>query len=143
MDKIRLAAKYCGFFCILSNSSLNSSEVLAKYRRKDVIEKSFDDIKNYIYMKRMRTHNTETTDGKLFCAFIGFIVASEIGIKYGKYIKKKSLSKESLIREMEKITIGKDNTGWRLLNQVTKKQREIMNQIGLTEEDHKAYHCQS
>ncbi|MDR3204201.1 MAG: hypothetical protein LBV23_05610 [Deltaproteobacteria bacterium] len=41
-DKIELASRYCGFFCLLTNTPLSSLEVLAKYRAKDVIEKSFD-----------------------------------------------------------------------------------------------------
>jgi hypothetical protein len=68
--KIEAAAKDCGFFCILTNTALSSAETLDKYRRKDVIEKGFDDIKNHIDMKPMRTHNSKTTEGKMFCAFM-------------------------------------------------------------------------
>ncbi|MDR3203635.1 MAG: hypothetical protein LBV23_02650 [Deltaproteobacteria bacterium] len=78
LDKIEQAAKHCGYVYLLSNTALDKVEVLAKYCQKDVIEKSFDDLKNYISMKRLSTHNTETTGAKLFCAFLALIVASEI-----------------------------------------------------------------
>jgi transposase len=139
LDKIELAAKNFGFFCLLTNTSLNSSEVLEQYRRKDAIEKSFDDVKNHIDMKRLRTHTTATTDGKLFCAFLALIVVSEIGAKLGDLMKKKSMSKAGMIREMDKIYAGQDKNGWRLLNPVTKTQRSLINGLGLREDDLQAY----
>jgi hypothetical protein len=132
-DKIELASRNRGFFCLLTNTPLDSSQVLAKFRRKDVIEKNFDDLKNYISMKRMRTHNTETTDGKLFCAFIGLIVASEIETRLGEFLRKKSMSKAGLIREMEKICVATKNGDRRLMNPLTRTQRKLMEEIGVGE----------
>jgi hypothetical protein len=51
------------------------------YKRRDVIEKSFDDTNNHIEMGRMRTHLRETTEGKMFCIFISLIAISEITTK--------------------------------------------------------------
>jgi transposase len=62
-DKIDAAAKNNGYFCILTNTDMDSSAVLEVYRRKDMLEKGFDDLKNHIDMKRMHTHTTSTTDG--------------------------------------------------------------------------------
>ena len=109
------------------------------YRRKDVIEKSFDDVKNYISMKRLRTHSTETTDGKLFCAFLSLILVSEIGAKLGKLMKDMSLSKAGVFREMDQISAGLDKEGWRLLNPVTKRHRAILHALGFNESDLFAY----
>jgi len=69
------AAKNCGFFCILTNTDISNSDVLETYRRKDTIEKGFHDLKNHIDMKRLRTHSSNTTDGKMFCTFIAMIAA--------------------------------------------------------------------
>ncbi|MDR3204370.1 MAG: hypothetical protein LBV23_06465 [Deltaproteobacteria bacterium] len=73
-------------------------EVLAKYRQKNVIEKSFDNLKNYILMKRLSTHNTEMTCAKLFCAFLALIVSSEIEVKLGKFMKNKADGQGRLIQ---------------------------------------------
>ena len=135
MDKIERAGKYCGYFCLLSGSSLDSVEVLARYRRKDVIEKSFDDLKNYISMKRLRTHKDATTDGKMFCAFVSLIVASELGVKLGDFLKGRRMSKACLIKEMDKMIAASGANGWRLINPLTKTQRTILEKLGLTEKD--------
>ena len=47
-DKIDEASKNCGVFCILTNTTLTSAEALSIYRRKDTIEKGFDDIKTIL-----------------------------------------------------------------------------------------------
>jgi transposase len=138
-DKIEEAARNCGFFCLLTNTDLDSAQTLAKYRRKDVIEKGFDDVKNHEDMKRLRTHRTETTDGKLFCAFIGLIVLADIGVKLGDFMDKKCWSKIHLIREMEKIRIAATSNGKRLMSPLTKTQRTIIETLGLSETDLRAY----
>jgi transposase len=138
-EKIEARSADCGFFCVLTYTGLDSEETLAKYRRKDVIEKAFDDVKNHIDMKRLRTHNSETTDGKLFCAFLALIVVSEIEIKLGDYLRENCWSKSHLISEMDKIRVTISPTGRRLMHAVTKTQRIILAKFGLTVEDVKAY----
>jgi transposase len=129
----------CGFFCILTNTSLDTSQVLARYRRKDVIEKNFDDLKNHLDMKRLRTHHTATTDGKLFCSFISLIVVSEIMVKLGPLMKKKCMSKDTIVRELEKICVIVASNDRRLINPLTKFQRNILEVFGIGEEELKAY----
>jgi transposase len=69
---------------------MDSPAILSVYRDRDAIEKGFDELKNYVDMRRLRTHNQETTKGKKFCALIALIVASEIGGKLEKFIWGKS-----------------------------------------------------
>ncbi|MCL1876392.1 MAG: transposase [Synergistaceae bacterium] len=138
-EKIDEAAKDCGFFCLLSNTDTESSEVLDLFRRKDSIEKSFDDLKNHIDMKRLRTHSSNTTEGKMFCAFIALIAALEMAKKLSLYRKEKSMSKAALISELEKIKVVFMNNGRRLMNPITKTQRTILEYCGLSENDLKSY----
>ena len=138
-NKIDAAAKNNGFFCILTNKVLTSAEVLKVYRRKDVIEKGFDDLKNHIDMKRMHTHTGATTDGKLFCAFIALIAASEITNKLLIPNKRKKMSKNDVISELEKIKIILALDGKRLMNPITKTQRTIFEAFGLNENKLRAY----
>ena len=137
--KIDDAAKNCGFFCLLSNTDIGSSEILDVYRRKDSIEKSFDDLKNHIDMKRLRTHYSNTTEGKMFCAFIALIAALEMGKKLSVYKKEKSMSKAAIITELEKIKVVFMNDGRHLMNPVTKTQRTILENCGFSEVDLKSY----
>ena len=138
-EKIDAAAKNSGFFCLLTNTNSESAEVLSTYRRKDVIEKGFDDLKNHIDMKRLRTHSSSTTDGKMFCAFIALIAALEMVNRLSDFMKEKSFSKGAVIKEMEKIKIVFMGNGKRLINPVTKTQRTILESCGFSENDVKSY----
>jgi len=138
-DKIDAAALNNGFFCILTNTRMASSEVLSVYRRKDMIEKGFDDLKNHIDMKRIHTHTTATTDGKLFIAFIALIAVSEMQAKLGKMMREKSWSKDAVIAELEKIKVITAADGRRLMNPITKVQRMMLETFGLSVDNLKAY----
>jgi transposase len=138
-QRIDEAARNAGFFCLLTSTGLKSAEVLVIYRRKDVIEKGFDDLKNHIDMKRLRTHNTHTTDGKLFCAFIALIVTSYINAKLGAFMKDNSMSKDSVIAELEKIKSVIVSADRQLMNPITRAQRSILEAFELSENKVKSY----
>jgi len=70
--------RYAGFFCILTNVKTDSGELLDMYRRKDVVENCFDDLKNALDMKRLRIHTSATMDSRLFIQFIALILISRI-----------------------------------------------------------------
>jgi transposase len=135
-DRIDEASKNCGIYCILTNTALSSAEVLRVYRKKDTIEKGFDDIKNHIDMKRIRTHTDATIDGKLFCAFIALIATSEISNclnEFNANSKQRNLSKTGLLNEFEKIRVFVTSGGKRLMNPLTKTQRNIMERFRMNE----------
>ena len=138
-DKIDKASRNHGFFCLLTNTNLSSSEVLSLYRKKDIIEKGFDDLKNHVDQKRMHTHNSATTEGKMFCAFISLIVASAMNNVSHKSKIKKIRSKDEILSEMEKIMVVTVAGGKRLMNPVTKTQRMILEAFGIEEERLKTY----
>ena len=125
--------------CILTNTHMDSSEVLEIYRRKDMLEKGFDDLKNHIDMKRMHTHTTATTDGKLFLAFIALIAVSELQVRLKTMMREKSWSKDVIIAELEKIKVVSTSDGKRLMNPITKTQRLIFEPFALSEDDLRAY----
>ncbi|MDR2203528.1 MAG: hypothetical protein LBE76_04405 [Nitrososphaerota archaeon] len=57
-----------GYFFVLTNKAdLSSGEVVSVYRRRDVLEKGFDELKNGLDFGRLRVHCLETLDGELFC----------------------------------------------------------------------------
>jgi transposase len=145
MDKIRAAAKDTGFFCLLTDTALSTAEVLEVYRRRDMIEKGFDDLKNHVDMRRLRTHRDGTTDGKMFCAFIALIAVSEIQAKVGPAMKKskQSVSKAGTLADMDKIKVVDAGSGRRLINPATKTQRDVLEALGLTEEDLRAHASQT
>jgi len=72
---ISQALPTAGFVVFITNDELlTPSEVLALYRRRDHVEKVFDDLKNGVYFKRFKTHIQATTEGKAFVGFIALIL---------------------------------------------------------------------
>jgi len=70
--------RYAGFFCILTNVKVDSGELLEIYRRKDVIENCFDDLKNGLDMRRLRVHSSVAMDTRLFIQFLATILLSKM-----------------------------------------------------------------
>ena len=138
-DKINVLAKHHVFFCQLSNSALSSAQVLQTYRRKDSIEKAFDEIKNYIDMGRLRTHNSDTTDGKLFCSFIALIAAMHMQNKLAVFMKENYLTKEKVILELEKMKIVQFGGNKRQYAPLSKLQKSIISEFALSEDDYISY----
>jgi transposase len=70
--------RYAGFFCILSNRFRDSMETLRVYRRKEVVENCFDDLKNQLDMKRLRVHSSAAMDSRIFLQFLALILICRI-----------------------------------------------------------------
>ena len=70
--------RYAGFFCILTNVKMDSAELLDIYRGKEVVENCFDDLKNGLDMRRLRTHSSQTMDSRLFIQFLALVLISRI-----------------------------------------------------------------
>lgn len=126
-DKIDQLKERMGYFALIStDTELTAEEAIQIYRRKDVIEKSFDQLKNGMDYSRMRTHHTRTTEGKVFIAFIGLIIRSQMmkRIKQAEATKKLSLKK--VIRELEKIQQIQLKNGLVQRLPLTKQQKDIL-----------------
>ena len=59
-----------GFFVILSNDSKDPQYVLNVYRSKDVVEKSFENMKNELDLDRLHVHSDKAMHGRIFIGFI-------------------------------------------------------------------------
>ena len=113
-----------------------SQDILDIYRRKDVIEKSFDEIKNGLDLKRLRVHSEVAMDGKMFVAFIALILKTFIHNKLKNYIDANgSMSMAQVFDELRMVKVVKVKNGISLLNPLTKKQRTLWEQMGMTEDD--------
>jgi transposase len=119
--------QYAGFFAILTTKKMDALEALTIYRNKDVVEKTFDDLKNALDMKRLRIHSSGRMAGRVFVQFIALILFSQIM----KTMREKKLSgrysPKLLLGELESLTkihyTGKYND---IITEVSKAQREIL-----------------
>lgn len=122
-----------GFFIIVETDfEASSLEILTTYRQRDVVEKSFDDFKNELDMKRLHCHSDETMEGKMFVAFFALILRSSMQNKLRAYLNDNGLSFCSALKELHKIKYVYTQDGKKLLSPITKKQRDILNACGLS-----------
>ena len=91
------------------------------------MEKSFDDLKNQLDMKRLRMHNSATADGRLFVQFIALIYISALRneMRASQLIERYTV--RELLAEMETLTQIKYSGKYgHILTEITKAQREIL-----------------
>jgi len=67
-----------GFFCIISSKNLTLEEALATYRKKDIIEKLINSLKNEIEIKPLRVWSNNSIYGALIVGFIAQLIVSLI-----------------------------------------------------------------
>ena len=120
--------RQCGFYLIgETDFKKTTAEILQIYRRRDAIEKSFDNLKNGLDMKRLRSHTSESAQGKLFVSFIALIIQAYMLKHLKTYLQKERIPLRKVLLELDKMkTIlypGQHRP--RLLNPPTKFQRSI------------------
>ncbi len=95
--------RYAGFFCILSIKLKDPMDALRVYRAKDVVEKSFDDLKNSLDMKRLRIHNSVAMDNRIFIQFLALILMCQIRntIQFDRLLR--NLSVREIMETMETL----------------------------------------
>lgn len=125
-EKITDALRYKGFCVIISNDIKYTDKIIETYRNKDVVEKSFDNLKNELDLSRLRIHSDKAMDGRIFVGFIALILQSHIH----KVMKEKNLyskfTKEKLLCEMKKIKkIEFSDNAKNIITEISKNQREI------------------
>lgn len=67
-----------GFLALPSNEKMNSSEALAIYRLRNIVETAFWNLKQRLDMKRTLVSADASMDGKLFMQFVALIFLSYI-----------------------------------------------------------------
>ena len=128
--------RYAGFQALLSNRVKDPIEALRIYRDKDVVEKSFDDLKNQLDMKRLRMHSSRATDGRLLVQFIALILMSGLRKEMREAQLTKRYTVRELLKEMETLTkITYSGRYGHILTEVTKPQREILKKLKIVSDE--------
>ena len=121
-----------GFQAILTTSIKDPVEALSIYRDKDIVEKSFDDLKNQIDMKRLRMHSSAAVDGRLFVQFIALVYMSALRKEMKKRVLAERYTVRELLQEMETLMKIKYSGKYgHILTEVTKPQREILRNLNI------------
>jgi transposase len=131
-DKIDEKLSRTGFFILMSNdSNMNSQDVLRIYRRRGVIEENFDQLKNDLDFRRLRTHMNRTTDGKVFVGFIALIIRSHMLNMIKNATETKQFTMKKILMELRKIKSITFEDSRRIVMPLTKLQRVILECIGV------------
>jgi transposase len=67
-----------GYFVLLSNDIKDPVAALRVYRKKDIAEKAFENLKERLEMRRTTVHSDQTLQGKFFLQFLALIYVSYI-----------------------------------------------------------------
>ena len=136
MEAINKALSRCGFFLIgETDFKKTTAQILEIYRRRDVVEKSFDDLKNDIDMRRLYVQSDETAEGKMFIAFIALIVRTYMQNQLSEYMTEHKSTFQKILLELDKAKLihsAHHENNCRLLNPPTKIQRDIMERLNLS-----------
>ena len=120
----------------MSNFIKDSVEALTVYREKDSVEKSFDDLKNQLDMKRLRVHSEQAMNGRIFLQFLSLILTVWIRRKLSeaKWAKRYSYSQiMDEIGELKQVTYFGKRKNKNLVLTTTKLQDQIIELFELSE----------
>ncbi|MGC8804366.1 MAG: IS1634 family transposase, partial [Candidatus Ratteibacteria bacterium] len=112
--------------------TLEKEETLSLYRRKDLVEKFFDTLKNELKDKRLRIHSQEVLEGRLFVSFLSLILYSALTRTMREKEFFKDYTAPELLSELKKIKMVEMENGRVYFTEVSKKQRDIFQKFGLT-----------
>jgi transposase len=124
-DEMIAAKKNFGYFSLLGNSRLAPEAALDIYRKKDVAEKAFDNVKDRLEMRRLNVSSDLSLDGKLFVMFIALIFISFIhnAMKQAKLYLKYTM--QELLDELEMIERFERQGHKPQLGEMTVKQTDL------------------
>jgi transposase len=120
-----------GYFALLTNDIKDPGLALETYRRKDIVEKAFDNLKERLEMRRTSVHSDETLQGKFFLQFIALIYVSYIH----KHMRDKDLYQSYTMKTMlDSLDIIErfEYSGLRAhYSEITDKQRKLFDCFGV------------
>ena len=124
-DAIRKAERNYGYFALMTNGVKDPVEALRIYRLKDLIEKSFGNLKERLSMRRMSVASEENFEGKLFVQFIALQLMSYIKKQMDKNGLFSDYTMQSLLDELDVIEYYQQPGKAHHLSEITNKQRKL------------------
>ncbi len=130
-DVIRRKKKNFGYFALLSNGIKDSVEAIRIYRNKDLIEKSFGNLKERLDMRRMSVASEENFEGKLFIQFVALMYLSYIKRQMDEHNLFKNFTMQTLLDELDIIEQYCQPGHESHLSELTKKQVALYLAMGV------------
>lgn len=127
-DVVENKLRTCGWLVLLSDTLDDPKEALEIYRTKDVVEKSFDRLKNMLDLNRLRVQNDTRMENKLFLAFLALVLISALHKRMKKAELYQHYTMHELLLTLRKLKISRVN-GQKIMQPLSKEQENIFEQI--------------
>ena len=125
------AKRNYGYFVLASNEIKDAIEALETYRNKDLVEKSFGNLKERLSLRRVAVSSEKSLDGKLFVQFIALIFLSYITRKMQERGLFKKHTMQSVLDELDVIECFEAPGRQLQVGETTKRQRELYSQLSV------------
>ena len=122
---------YAKYFVLMTNGIKDPVEALRTYRLRDLIEKSFGNLKERLDMRRMSVSSEENFEGKLFVQFIALELMSYIKKKMDDNHLYKNYTMQQLIDTLDIIELYQQPGKARHLSEITEKQLKLYAALGV------------
>ncbi len=125
-QKVNHRLRHTGLVILAYRGSFSWDECLSLYKSKQLIEMSFDILKNDLEMTTPHVHSTETFRGLLFISLISLLLRMRILKALQTTGLNKVYSFERVILELQKLKIICFSDGNTMVAELTKKQKELL-----------------
>ena len=132
-EAIRKQQAYFGWFALETNLlNLDGPEALKVYRNKDVIEKSFADIKGRLNMRRAYVSSEQSLEGKFFLQFLALYLIAYIKREMDSQDMFKDWTMDQVFNELDLIDVYINQDGEMFVGEVLSKQVKLYEQLKIT-----------
>lgn len=120
-----------GYFALVSNEIKDAIEALEIYRNKDLVEKSFANLKERLNLRRLAVSSEKSLDGKLLVQFVALIFLSCITRKMQEKNLFKKHTMQEVLDELDVIESFEAPGRQLQVGETTKRQRKLYSQLGV------------
>ena len=131
-DAIRKAEKNYGYFVLMTNGIKDPVEAIRIYRLKDLIEKSFGNLKERLSMRRMSVASEENFEGKLFVQFVALQIVSYIKKQMDEHGLFNNYTIQSLLDELDIIEYYQQPGKTHHMSEITEKQKNLYEMMNVS-----------
>jgi len=130
-EAIQEAKRNYGYFVLMSNEIKEPIQALEIYRKKDLVEKAFENLKERLNLRRVAVSSEQSLDGKLFVQYIALIFLSYITKRMQESNLFKDYTMQEALDEFDIIECFEVPGQQLQVGEITKRQMELYEKLGV------------
>jgi len=130
-EAIQEAKRNYGYFVLMSNEIKEPIQALETYRKKDLVEKAFENLKERLNLRRVAVSSEQSLDGKLFVQYIALIFLSNITKRMQESNLFKDYTMQEALDEFDIIECFEVPGHELQVGEITKRQMELYAKLGV------------